>query len=229
MIKPIDFHNLQSFAFTEGIASVAPGSLDAINNVNGDLSDSTLDAIQQNYPGRDTTFLDYQIWVDSLNGARQRPYFDMHLYPFTTAVRLPVVNHEYDVYADKGTFYEDVHIKGGATIDGGVTGELKISGTLAFSRDIEVVTADKTIASGDKSKIFHVEPAGTSVTITLPVVDMEAGFFIEVVNGIEGKFTLIQPEQGVLKAKGTGLSQPYSAATVYWTGTQWYAIGDLTE
>ena len=228
MIKPVDFNNLQSLGFSEGIASDPPGVSSQPSSGGGNLSDSTLDAIQQNYEGGKSTFLDYAIWLDSLAGDRQRPFFDVHLFPFTTAVRLPVVNNEYDVYADKGTFYEDVNIQGSVSISGGVTGKLSIGGELSFSRAIESVTSDKTISIDDKSKILHINPSGGSVKITLPVANMESGFFIEVVNCTEGKYTVFEPEQGELKAKGTGLSQPYSAATVYWDGSQWYAVGDLT-
>lgn len=213
--------------FSEGIASDPPDATSQ-NSSSGELSDSTLDSIQQNYEGVKSTFLDYAIWLDNLSGDRKRPFLDVHLIPFTTAIRLPVVSNAYDVYADKGTFYEDVSIQGSVSIGGGITGKLSIGGEASFSRSIESITSDRIISISDKSKILHIKPTGESVKLILPVTNMESGFFIEVVNCTEGKYTTLEPEQGELKAKGTGLSQPYSAATVYWDGSQWYAIGDLT-
>jgi hypothetical protein len=91
-----------------------------------------------------------------------------------------------------------------------------------------VVTADKTISIDDKSKIIHVEPSGANVTLTLPASGIPEGFTIDVVNAKDGAYTVIQTEVGALKAKHPGLSQAYSSATAYWTGSDWFAIGDLT-
>jgi hypothetical protein len=218
MISPVQQTNTQILGLNAGISNETQES-----NLNspGELSDGVLDSIQQNYQGGGT-HLDSTIWSNTLNGSRFRPYLDVSIHPYANAIRLPVVANEYDIYADSATFYEDVEIKGSLVASGGM------SGSISYDRSIETVTGDKIISLGDKSKILNIEPTGASVTLTLPSTGIPDGFFFEVVNCLEGKFTTLVPDQGQLKAKGTGLSQPYSACHVYRHNSSWYAIGDLT-
>lgn len=218
MITPIEKTNTQILGLKSGISNeVQESNLSSP----GELSDGVLDSIQKNYQGGGT-YLDSTIWGNTLNGPRHRPFLDISIHPYANAVRLPVIAHEYDVYADSAIFYEDVEVKGSLKASGG------ISGDISYNRSIETVTSDKTISSGDKSKILNIEPTDAFVDIILPSTGISEGFFFEVVNCSEGKYTTLSPDQGLLKAKGTGLSQPYSACHVYRHNNSWYAIGDLT-
>lgn len=217
MISPVEQTNTQILGLNAGISNEAQES-----NLSspGELSDGVLDSIQQNYQGGGV-HLDSTIWSNTLNGARHRPYLDVSIHPYANAIRLPVVANDYNIYADSAIFYEDVEIKGSLVAAGGM------SGIISYDKIVETVTGNKTISSDDKSKILNIEPAGASVTLTLPST-IPNGFFFEVVNCLAGKFTSLEPDQGQLKAKGTGLSQPYSACHVYRHNSSWYAIGDLT-
>ena len=220
MIRPVDQTNTQILGLKAGISNEIQES-EVDNTPPGDLSDDVLDSIQQNYGGAGQ-HLDSTLWVNTLNGARFRPYLDVSIHPYANCIRLPVVANDYDIYADSATFYEDVEIKGRLVASGGM------SGSITYDRVVETVTGNKTISPDDKSKILNIEPSGASVVLTLPSVGIEDGFFFEVVNCLDGKFTILAPDQGQLKAKGTGLSQPYSACHVYRHNSSWYAIGDLT-
>lgn len=203
------------------------GSVATVETATSSLSNELGEPIQQSHQGS-SLFLDRVLYDTLLNGERVRPYIDL-LLSQSNAVRVPVVGSEYDVYADKGHFYEGVVIEGDLALEGEFVGDINLSGSIAYNKSIEVVTENKTLSLADRSKILHIEPTGSQVTITLPVsAGFSAGYFIEVVNNKEGSYTLLQPETGTLRAKNPGLSQRYSAATVYWDGTEWYAIGDLT-
>ena len=223
MISPVEFSDTQNLGLDTGSGNTSNQS----NNPTGSLSNELGEPIQQQYE-QASLYLDKAIWESLLNGDRIRPYIDL-LLSQSNAVRLPVVGTEYDVYADKGHFYEGVVIEGDLSVEGDFIGDINLSGTLSYSKDIEVVTENKTLSLADRSKILHIEPTGSQVTLTLPTsIGLPTGYFIEVVNNKEGSYTLLQPEAGTLRAKNPGLSQRYSAATVYWDGTEWYAIGDLT-
>jgi hypothetical protein len=227
MIEPIDLSGLQNLSLESGIANTANDS-GGSGGSTGSLNDDLLDPIQQNY-NPTGTFLDNAVWKDGIFGTRLRPYIDLQLFPHANAVRLPVALYDNDIYADKGLFYEDIEVKGNVEIKGQLSGSLNIEESISYSKSVETISFNKTIDASDRSKIFHVEPDGASVTIFLPSTGIEDGFFIEVVNALEGKFTTLSPSVGQLKAKGTGLSQAYSAATVYRHNSSWYAIGDLTS
>lgn len=193
-----------------------------------DLSDAVNDPIAQiGNPGQ-RQYHDTLEWDTLLQDSRTRPYVDLQLYPDANKVRLPISVKDYDLYADTGRFYEDVVIDGNTSIGGGISGDLDVEGKLTYLRSLEVVTEDKTISIDDKSKIIHVEPSGSNVTLTLPASGIPSGFTIDVINAKQGSYTVIETEAGTLRAKHPGLSQAYSSATVYWTGDNWYAIGDLT-
>lgn len=229
MIDPIDLSGLQLLKFKSGIANTAgEGGSSGGGGSTGSLNDDFLDPIQQTY-NPTGVFLDNATWKNGIFGTRLRPYMDLQLIPHANAVRVPVALYDNDVYADKALFYEDVEVKGNVELQGEFTGNLDVEGAIAYSKAVETITVNKTIDASDRSKIFHVEPDGASVTIFLPSTGIEDGFFIEVVNLLEGKFTTLSPSVGQLKAKGTGLSQAYSAATVYRHNSSWYAIGDLTS
>jgi hypothetical protein len=227
MIEPIDLSGIQNLSLESGIANTADDSGGSGGSTDS-LNDDLLDPIQQTY-NPTGTFLDNAVWKDGIFGTRLRPYIDLQLFPHANAVRLPVALHDNDIYADKGLFYEDIEVKGNAEIKGQLSGSLNIEESISYSKSVETISFNKTIDASDRSKIFHVEPDGASVTIFLPSTGIEDGFFIEVVNLLEGKFTTLSPSVGQLKAKGTGLSQAYSAATVYRHNSSWYAIGDLTS
>jgi len=223
MIHPTEFSDTQNLGIQAGEGTTSSESTSST----GQLSNELGEPIQQSYQGN-PVFLDKGLWESLLDNDRVRPFIDL-LLSQSNAVRLPVVGSEYDVYADKGTFYEGVEIEGDLSIAGELTGDVNLSGTLSYSKTIEVVTENKTLSATDRSKILHIEPSGSQVTLTLPTsIGLPTGYFIEVVNNKEGSYTLLQPEAGTLRAKNPGLSQRYSAATVYWDGTEWYAIGDLT-
>jgi len=216
MIHPTEFNNTQNLAFVSGSANVS----DVLSNNPGASSNDLLEPDQQVFFG--DVYLNDTVWKSLLFEDRVRPYIDLTIFPPSKAVRLPIAVDEYDVYADKGTFYEDVLIKGNLTIEGDIFGNFR------FPKTIRFVDQDITLSHDDQAKLLHIEPAGESVTLTLPNSGVEVGFFVEIINAKEGSFTHIICETGELKAKHDGLSQRYSAATVYWTGTDWYAIGDLT-
>jgi hypothetical protein len=223
MIKPVEQTNTQVLLLDAGNDNKAPGSSsEEGSSGDGQLSDGVLDSIQQNYSPNSGQLQNLAMWRDNLNGDRMRPYLDVSIYPYANLIRLPVVAHDYNIYADSALFYEDITVRGNVHVEG------SLKGNVQYDRLVETITDNKTISMDDKSKILNVEPAGASVSITLPSTGIDDGFFFEVVNCLEGKFTTISPDQGVLKAKGTGLSQQYSACHVYRHNSSWFAIGDLT-
>jgi hypothetical protein len=228
MIDPATYSDTQYLSLKTGKSSQAePGNTPTPPT--GDLKDSVNDPIPQS----DISVVKTQVhdtleWDSLLFDNRERPFVDIQLYPDANKVRLPISVKDYNLYADTGKFYEDVTIDGSVSIGQGISGDLDVAGTLQYLRAIEVVTQNKTISIDDKSKIIHVEPDAASVTLTLPASGIPIGFTFDVINAKQGAFTVISTEAGTLKAKHPGLSQAYSSATVYWTGSDWFAIGDLT-
>ena len=151
------------------------------------------------------------------------------------------------MYVDKGRFYEDVVIDGGLTIGsmvlGSGAGDISIPGDIscdditcdevtanvingAVSRTrirIIATTTDYTLVDSDTGSVIHSSPATGNTDITLPN-DLQAGFVVTITNLLEGKTTTLP---STLKARGNVLSEPYSAATIYFDGTDWYGYGDL--
>ena len=223
MIKPVEQTNTQTLLLEAGNDNKVPeGNGGGSGGSSGNLSDGVLDSIQQNYTPSSGLFQNTAIWQDNLNGDRMRPYLDVSIHPYANLIRLPVVAYNYDIFADSAIFYEGITVKGDVNVEG------SLKGNIQYDRLVETITGNKTISIEDKSKILNVEPEGASVSIVLPSTGIDDGFFFEVVNCLEGKFTTIAPDQGVLKAKGTGLSQQYSACHVYRHNSSWFAIGDLT-
>lgn len=229
MINPATYSDTQYIDLETGKGTtVEPGSTPEPTTPT-QLKDAVSDPIPQAADGIKKNFIhDTLEWDGLLFEGRERPYVDIQLYPDANKIRLPIAVNEYDLFVDTGKFYEDVSIDGSVSIGGGVAGDLNITGELTYLRAIEIVTQNKTISMDDKSKIIHVEPDAASVTLTLPSSGIIKGFSFDVVNSKQGAFTVIKTEAGTLKAKHPGLSQAYSSATVYWTGSDWFAIGDLT-
>ena len=192
-----------------------------------------------------------EYWETQLDGDRQRPYLDFSISEYNT-LRLPSAVHDYDLYVDKGRFYEDVVIDGVLTagsinIDGGV--DMSPGGDITTDGDIECneitaneitanvlhdavaktripiisTTGDKTLVDTDTGSVIHCSPAGANIDINLPN-DLKAGFVVTITNLLPGKTTTLP---STLKARGNILSEPYSAATIYFDGTDWYGYGDL--
>lgn len=192
-----------------------------------------------------------EYWETQLNGDRQRPYLDFSISEYNT-LRLPSAIHDYDLYVDSGKFYEDVVIDGSLTaaslsLSGGF--DLSPDGDITTSGNIEcndidaneitanvlhnavaktripiiTTTADKTLVDTDTGSVVHCSPEGANINITLPN-DLQTGFVVTITNLLPGKTTTLP---ATLKARGNVLSEPYSAATIYFDGTDWYGYGDL--
>ena len=113
----------QYISFTAGKDSIAPNAGDYSTHVL--TGDTFLYEIQGGSPdGPGDPFVTDPIvypssdyWETLLDGDRERPYIDISISENNT-LRVPSAVHEYDVFADKGKFYENVVIDGGLT-DGG--------------------------------------------------------------------------------------------------------------
>ena len=201
----------------------------------------------ENFISAPVVYPSSEYWETLLNGSRQRPYFDLSISEYNT-LRIPTAIHEYDVYADKGKFYEDVEIDGAlvaATLSlGGGGFDISSDGDITTDGDIECneitanvinnavaktrvpiisATTDKTLIDSETGSIIHCSPAGGNIDITLRN-DLKTGFVVTITNLLPGKTTTL-PD--TLKARGNVLSEPYSAATIYFDGTDWYGFGDL--
>lgn len=189
-----------------------------------------------------------EYWEGQLNGDRIRPYFDLSISEYNT-LRIPSAIHNYDLYADNATFYEDVVIKGGLTIGGttlggqdmAVPGDLDVNGDLATVGTISAntlqglsntkipvseKTANFTFDIAETGYIYQCKPAGAKIEITLPgAVDAtNKGVAFTVNNLLAGKTVEFT---NLTHARGTILGEQFSSCTIYWDGTAWYGIGDL--
>ena len=179
-----------------------------------------------------------EYWTTLLDGDRMRPYFDLSISEYNT-LRVPSAIHGYDLYADSGTFYEDVTIdgsldvaglsfSGGAiTLDasaGGITAS-EFIGVAKTSLPIQEVTADLSLSDSLTGYVLQCKPATAgNVNVTLPPTGIAEGTAVTVMNCDAGSTTTFI---GTLLARGTVLSEQYSAATIYYDGSDWYGIGDL--
>jgi len=247
----------QWISFNEGKGTVAPNPTSyAIHVLTGD---SFLYEIQGGFPeGNLDNFVSAPVvypsseyWETLLNGDRQRPYVDISISEYNT-LRIPSAISDYDLYVDKGRFYEDVVVDGVLTagsinIDGGV--DMSPDGDITTDGDIECndiaaneitanvlhnavaktripiisTTTDKTLIDADTGSVIHCSPTDGNIDITLPN-DLKSGFVVTITNLLPGKTTTLP---STLKARGNVLSEPYSAATIYFDGTDWYGYGDL--
>jgi hypothetical protein len=242
----------QYLSFTAGKDNVPPDPLDyALHVVAGDtflyeISGGFPDAPDDPFVTDPIVYPSSDYWQTLLDGERERPYIDISISENNT-LRVPSAVHEYDVYADNGKFYEDVVIDGGLKIGdmalGGATDDIVIGGDLtcnevsseevtanvinnAVSKTriaIKEITADYTLTNEDTGSVLHAKPAGGTINLTLPN-DLKEGVAFTIANLLEGKTTTLP---ATLKARGNVLSEPYSAATIYFDGTDWYGFGDL--
>lgn len=235
----------QWLSFTEGVAVSAPDPTNyPIHVLTGD---TFLYEIQGGFPdGPGEPFVTDPIiypssdyWQTLLDGDKKRPYVDISISEYNT-LRVPSAVHEYDLYCDKGRFYEDVVIDGSLKVGGldfsadavTVPGNLscdkitanEISNAVARVRiPILQISSDYSLKNEDTGSVIHSSPTVGNVDITLPN-DLSVGFVVTITNLLPGKTTTLPL---TLKARGHVLSEPYSAATIYFDGTDWYGYGDL--
>jgi len=181
-----------------------------------------------------------EYWVTLLNGDRQRPYFDLSISEYNT-LRIPSAISDYDLYVDSAQFYEN------ATVDGilSVTGTSAFTDDVAMGSDLTVTgdvtaanfngfaktktptaskTGDYTISSDDTGYVILSSPAASNTNIALPASGIATGTTVTVIHCLVGKTTTFT---GTLLARGPVLSEQYSAATVFYDGSDWYGLGDL--
>lgn len=182
-----------------------------------------------------------EYWNTLLNGSRQRPYFDLSISEYNT-LRIPSAISEYDLYVDSGTFYEDVQIDGTLSVaslsiaSGNYTvsagGDLtcqaitatEITATAKTRIPTQDVTGDITLSDSLTGYALQSKPAGSNTNIALPASGVTTGTAVTVINCLAGKTTTFT---GTLLSRGAILSEQYSAATIYFDGSDWYGIGDL--
>ena len=213
--------------------------------IQGGMPEGNLD----NFVSAPVVYPSSEYWETLLNGDRQRPYLDISISEYNT-LRVPSAVSDYDLYVDAGRFYEDVIIDGDLKVadmefkDGNITipGDIKcddiecddiscdeitanvIHNAVARTRiPIDVITADRTLSDLDTGSAIHSSPETGNNSITLPN-DLQTGFVVTITNLLPGKTTTLP---STLKARGNVLSEPYSAATIYFDGTDWYGYGDL--
>lgn len=236
----------QWISFVEGSSSVAPEEsafpthvLAADTNLNnvdgGDASDGFSKWV--------TDILVYptsEYWETLLSNNRTRPFIDFSISEYNT-LRIPTAVHNYDLFVDKGKFYEDAEVDGTLAVgqDVNITGDATAStvtaGTVTantlqgFSNTkvlIESKTEDFTFDASNTGTIYQCSPAGAKIEITLPTgLDAtHTGTAFTVNNLLSGKTVQFQ---NLSNARGTILGERYSSCTIYWDGSAWYGIGDL--
>lgn len=251
-VQPVTQH--QFISFVEGKSSESPDPTSYALHVLG--ADHNLNNIDGGDPTDGfnpwvTDILVYpssEYWETLLNGDRIRPYVDLSISEYNT-LRIPSAVKDYDLYADTGTFYEDVNIQGGLTVgntnlggsdmsvpnDLDVGGNLDVIGTVSadtvqgFSNTkipVSEKTADFTFDISETGYIYQCKPAGAKIEITLPssVDASHTGVAFTVNNVLAGK-TVEFPD--LVHARGKVLGEQFSSCTIYWDGTAWYGIGDL--
>tara|TARA_Y100000004_G_scaffold165945_1_gene197253 strand:+ start:23119 stop:23871 length:753 start_codon:yes stop_codon:yes gene_type:complete len=236
----------QFISFVEGSSSSAPdisafalhvlGADHNLNNINGGNPSEGFDPWVTDilvYPSS-------EYWETQLSGDRIRPFVDLSISEYNT-LRIPSAVHNYDLYADKGRFYEDVTIEGTLTVGGigfattgvktidatdvnatNISGD-NISGVAKTKIPVEEVTADFTFDVTKTGFLYQCKPSGAKISITLPA-SAEVGVNFTVNNCLEGKtvdFT------NLANARGTVLGEQFSSATIYFDGSAWYGIGDF--
>lgn len=240
----------QYLTFNSGCSTVAPNAADyALHVVAGDtflyeIQGGVPGAPQENFITDPIVYPTSAYWETLLNGDRQRPYFDLSI-SYNNTLRVPTAVHEYDLYVDKGRFYEDVEIDGTLKVgtffldgqDLSIGGDFScdditcdevtanvINNAVSKTRiAIKDITADYTLTNEDSGYVLHAKPTSGTINLTLPN-DLKEGVAFTVANLLEGKTTTLP---ATLKARGNVLSEPYSAATIYFDGTDWYGFGDL--
>lgn len=240
----------QFISFVEGSASEAPDPssyplqvLEADHNLNhldgGDPTDGFAPWV--------TDILVYpssEYWEGLLQDGRVRPYVDISISSYNT-LRIPSAIHNYDLYVDSATIYENLTIHGSTSFSGqiSVSGEIELdsvsSDNFSISNDGDIITSGKisgtingkalvlsksgsfTCSEAETGAIYHCNPSG-DILATLPAVVQNGTAFtiINVTN--DSKVTIV----GLSNARGNILAEQYSSATVYYQ-SGWYAFGDL--
>lgn len=243
----------QFISFNNGKASIAPDP--ALYPIHVLTGDTFLYQIDGGFPDEPVepfitdpiVYPSSEYWQTLLSGDRVRPYIDLSISEYNT-LRLPSAIHEYDLFCDNATFYEDVVIEGSIEIGGTggasigsqnitIPGDINCSDITCDSITTDVIneavaktripiisiTADKTLANPDTGSVIHCSPDGANINISLPN-GLQTGFVVTITNLLPGKTTTLPT---TLKARGNVLSEPYSAATIYFDGSDWYGYGDL--
>lgn len=183
-----------------------------------------------------------EYWEGKLSNNRVRPYVDLSISNYNT-LRIPSAVHDYDLYVDNAIIYEDLTIHGKTSFEGEVrangkfipteielnSGDFSVSsdgvikgklGTKALTEDISTDTA---ITNDKSGTIFQCKGGSSNTTITLPA-NGEDGVVFTFMNCDAGKTVTFY---NLTRARGSILSEQFSAATIYWAGDAWYAFGDL--
>jgi hypothetical protein len=242
----------QFISFVEGSSSEAPDEssyplqvLEADHNLNhldgGDPTDGFAPWVSDIlvYPSS-------EYWEGQLKEDRIRPYFDLSISNYNT-LRIPSAVHNYNLYVDNATIYDNLIIQGSTQLAGKVevtgeitpasikiasdqfsvtsTGEVTAEAYKGFaetkSRIVELTDSSYVVTATDTGKIFNCNPSG-DIEITLG--SAEEGTTISVMNIKEGSICQFF---NLVYARGTILSEQYSAATLYFTNGAWYGFGDL--
>jgi hypothetical protein len=189
-----------------------------------------------------------EYWESLLSANRVRPYIDLSISNYNT-LRLPSAVHEYNLYVDNATIYEDLTIHGSTNFSGSMqvsgsvnvtsvtsseitTGDISSSGDIACSSisgearttaPVKYITAaSHTLTVQETGSIIQCNPAGASTQIVLPVGPSD-GVNFTVMLTADGKTVSFS---GLQHAKGFQLTSKFSAATIYYA-SGWYGIGDL--
>jgi len=182
----------------------------------------------------------YEYWETQLQDERIRPYIDLSISDYNT-VRIPSAIHGYNVYADGGIFYENVTIHGSLNVSGQLFGSSSGTGTTDIPADLSVGgnltvggTTKSRVPIESKSQAFTLlkEDSGSiykctnTFTITLPTLSSsDSGVNFTIHNIGSGIISL----PSAVSAPGDKLIGQYSSCTIYWDGSNWYGMGDLTS
>ena len=242
----------QFISFVEGSSSEAPDIsayplqvLEADHNLNhldgGDPTDGFAPWV--------TDILVYpssEYWEGLLDGDKIRPYIDFSISSYNT-LRIPSAIHDYNLYVDDARVYGNLIIDGSTNLNGRV----EVTGTIAptsisySNGGFSVSTSGDIIAgningvsnlkssvrnegsnlaptSEDSGAVYHCSPTGADMVVVVPQ-NVEDGITYTFVNAEAGKTVTFVG----LNARGSILSEQFSACTVYRNGGSWYGFGDL--
>lgn len=182
-----------------------------------------------------------EYWEGLLKDGRVRPYVDISISNYNT-LRIPSAIHNYDLYVDNATIYENLNIEGTTNFSGEiqVTGTLSIdsiesenfsitndgnfSGISNMRAPIEEVSELSYNVSPQKSGyIFKVNPSGFSTDFILPDTADEGTIYTLMLCG-EGKSINIQ---NLTFARGNQMNEAFTSASVFFSGGSWFGFGDL--
>lgn len=149
----------------------------------------------------------------------------------TDNARLPVGSDGQVLIADAGAA---LGVRWGDTGAGSdFTGDLSVSGCIkSYQCVTDSSDASYTLSASDFGKIVHYNPASDAVfnlPTTASVPTIADGWQATVMNMSSNKITLTPLGGLVLKSDGTIIAGQYQAATVYYQGGDWYAVGALSS